>query len=73
MQRSSARIHVTHAGRLESFSKAFEQADRGKSRGQPYDCGMGGGRIHCEIGWAKLEASIAGARPASERLWRRAA
>lgn len=37
------------------------------------DCGMGGGRIHCEIGWAKLEASIAGAQLATLRLWRRAA
>jgi len=33
------------------------------------DCGMGGGRIHAEIGWAKLESSIAGAALASQRLW----
>lgn len=35
------------------------------------DCGMGGGRIHPEIGWAKLEASIAGAALASRTLWGR--
>ena len=33
------------------------------------DCGMGGGRIHAEIGWAKLESSIAGAALASQELW----
>jgi len=33
------------------------------------DCGMGGGRIHADIGWAKLEASVAGAQLASQQLW----
>ena len=37
MQRSSDRIHITHAGRLASFSKEFEDADRAKARSQPYD------------------------------------
>jgi 5-methyltetrahydropteroyltriglutamate--homocysteine methyltransferase len=35
------------------------------------DCGMM--RVHPEICWAKLEALSAGARLASQRLWRRAA
>ncbi|MEL7977690.1 cobalamin-independent methionine synthase II family protein [Isoptericola sp. F-RaC21] len=33
------------------------------------DCGLGG-RIHPQIAWAKLETLAAGARLASERLWR---
>ncbi|WNB87136.1 cobalamin-independent methionine synthase II family protein [Cellulomonas sp. ATA003] len=33
------------------------------------DCGLGG-RVHPQIAWAKLEALSAGARIASERLWR---
>jgi 5-methyltetrahydropteroyltriglutamate--homocysteine methyltransferase len=32
------------------------------------DCGMGG-RVHHQIGWAKLEALVQGARMASEQLW----
>jgi 5-methyltetrahydropteroyltriglutamate--homocysteine methyltransferase len=32
------------------------------------DCGLGG-RIHPELAWAKLEALVAGAQLASERLW----
>jgi 5-methyltetrahydropteroyltriglutamate--homocysteine methyltransferase len=37
------------------------------------DCGMGGGRIHADIGWAKLEASIEGSRLATQKLWARRA
>jgi 5-methyltetrahydropteroyltriglutamate--homocysteine methyltransferase len=33
------------------------------------DCGLGG-RVHPQIAWAKLETLAAGARIASERLWR---
>jgi 5-methyltetrahydropteroyltriglutamate--homocysteine methyltransferase len=32
------------------------------------DCGMGG-RIHMQIGWAKLRALVEGARMASKQLW----
>ncbi len=34
------------------------------------DCGMGG-RVHAEIGWAKLQALAEGAALASKSLWRR--
>jgi 5-methyltetrahydropteroyltriglutamate--homocysteine methyltransferase len=34
------------------------------------DCGLGG-RIHPQIGWAKLQALAAGSRLASQQLWRR--
>ena len=33
------------------------------------DCGMGG-RVHPQIGWAKLKALVEGAQLASKRLWR---
>jgi len=33
------------------------------------DCGMGLGRVHYEIGWAKIASMVEGARIASERLW----
>ncbi|MEO0031937.1 MAG: hypothetical protein RIS94_1695 [Pseudomonadota bacterium] len=33
------------------------------------DCGMGLGRVHHEIGWAKIASMVEGARLASERLW----
>ena len=33
------------------------------------DCGMGLGRVHHEVGWAKFQALVEGARLASERLW----
>lgn len=33
------------------------------------DCGMGG-RVHADIAWAKLESLAAGARIATDRLWR---
>lgn len=33
------------------------------------DCGMGGGRIPHEIGWAKLEAMVEGARWATKEFW----
>jgi 5-methyltetrahydropteroyltriglutamate--homocysteine methyltransferase len=33
------------------------------------DCGLGG-RVHPQIGWAKLESLAAGAKLASQRLWR---
>ena len=33
------------------------------------DCGLGG-RVHPQIAWAKLETLAAGARIATERLWR---
>lgn len=33
------------------------------------DCGMGMGRVHHQIGWAKIESMVEGARLASERLW----
>lgn len=33
------------------------------------DCGLGG-RIHPQIAWAKLDALVAGANLASERLWK---
>jgi 5-methyltetrahydropteroyltriglutamate--homocysteine methyltransferase len=32
------------------------------------DCGMGG-RVHMQVGWAKLKALVEGARLASQRLW----
>ena len=34
------------------------------------DCGMGMGRVHHEVGWAKIEALVEGARLASRELWR---
>lgn len=34
------------------------------------DCGMGGGRMPHEIGWAKMEALVEGSRLASQHLWR---
>jgi len=34
------------------------------------DCGMGLGRVHHEVGWAKLKALVEGAQLASKRLWR---
>jgi 5-methyltetrahydropteroyltriglutamate--homocysteine methyltransferase len=37
------------------------------------DCGMGGGRIPHEIGWAKLETMVEGAELASKELWSSAA
>ena len=33
------------------------------------DCGMGMGRVHHQIGWAKIENMVEGARLASEQLW----
>lgn len=33
------------------------------------DCGMGMGRVHHQVGWAKIESMVEGARIASERLW----
>ncbi len=33
------------------------------------DCGMGGGRMPHEIGWAKIEALVEGAALASRQLW----
>ncbi len=33
------------------------------------DCGMGLGRVHHEVGWAKLQALVEGARLASSQLW----
>lgn len=33
------------------------------------DCGMGLGRVHHEVGWAKLQVLAEGARLASRRLW----
>jgi len=33
------------------------------------DCGMGLGRVHHEIGWAKIANMVEGARLASEQLW----
>lgn len=33
------------------------------------DCGMGLGRVHHQVGWAKLQALVEGARMASDRLW----
>ena len=33
------------------------------------DCGMGLGRVHHEIGWAKLQALVEGAQLASKQLW----
>ena len=33
------------------------------------DCGMGLGRIHHEIGWAKIATMVEGARLASKQLW----
>lgn len=37
------------------------------------DCGMGGGRMPHEIGWAKMEALVEGSALASRNLWRKAA
>src|SRR6516165_2222158 len=34
------------------------------------DCGLGG-RVHCELAWAKLRALVEGAQLASKNLWRR--
>lgn len=33
------------------------------------DCGMGLGRVHHEIGWAKIAAMVEGAKLASKQLW----
>ena len=33
------------------------------------DCGMGG-RVHMQIGWAKLKALAEGAEMASKELWK---
>jgi 5-methyltetrahydropteroyltriglutamate--homocysteine methyltransferase len=33
------------------------------------DCGMGMGRIHHEVGWAKIAAMVEGAKLASKQLW----
>ena len=33
------------------------------------DCGMGMGRVHHQVGWAKLVALVEGAKLASEQLW----
>lgn len=33
------------------------------------DCGMGLGRVHYEIGWAKIAAMVEGAKLASAQLW----
>ncbi|MBL8552114.1 MAG: hypothetical protein JNJ73_19155 [Hyphomonadaceae bacterium] len=33
------------------------------------DCGMGLGRVHHEVGWAKFEALVEGAKLASQQLW----
>ncbi len=33
------------------------------------DCGMGLGRIHHQVGWAKIESMVEGARLASAKLW----
>lgn len=33
------------------------------------DCGMGLGRVHYEVGWAKIASMVEGARIASEKLW----
>ena len=33
------------------------------------DCGMGLGRVHHEIGWAKIASMVEGAKLASQRLW----
>ena len=43
----------------------FISAESGRSR---TDCGMGG-RVHHQIGWAKLAALSEGARMASKTLW----
>jgi 5-methyltetrahydropteroyltriglutamate--homocysteine methyltransferase len=32
------------------------------------DCGMGG-RVHHQIGWAKLQALVEGAQMATKQLW----
>ncbi len=34
------------------------------------DCGMGGGRLSHEIGWAKISSLVEGSRLASEHLWK---
>lgn len=34
------------------------------------DCGFGS-RIHPQLGWAKMQALVEGARLASQRLWKR--
>jgi 5-methyltetrahydropteroyltriglutamate--homocysteine methyltransferase len=53
------------ADRLEKFANLVgrENVQAGT------DCGMGLGRIHHEVGWAKLQALVEGARLASQRLW----
>ena len=33
------------------------------------DCGMGMGRVHHQVGWAKLQALVEGAKLASKQLW----
>lgn len=37
MQRSSDRIHVSHVGRLSSDNEVFEEEERKRSRGLPFD------------------------------------
>jgi len=53
------------ADRLENFANCVgrENVIAGT------DCGMGGGRLSHEIGWAKIEAMVEGARVASRHLW----
>ena len=56
------------ADRLERFARYVGRENVMSST----DCGMGGGRIPHEIGWAKLEAMVEGSDLATRDLWNRA-
>ena len=60
---------VEHPGRLPTASLRFAGAVGRENVIAGTECGLGG-RVHAEIAWAKLGALVAGARLASEALWR---
>ena len=53
------------ADRLENFARCVGRENVVAGT----DCGMGGGRIQHEIGWAKIEALVEGCKLASKHLW----
>ena len=53
------------ADRLENFANCVGRENVISGT----DCGMGGGRIQHEIGWAKIQSLVDGSRLASEQLW----
>jgi 5-methyltetrahydropteroyltriglutamate--homocysteine methyltransferase len=66
----SHRTHtVEHPEVVSDRLKAFASCVGRENVVASTDCGMGGGRIPHEIGWAKLEAMAEGARLATNDLW----